>query len=133
MAAPRTNIPILFAYAAVVFLTALAIATYSALTFRPGGEFGSRTGTFLFIFLIWAVGALSIGALPLALIGVALTALGRLARLPWLIGTIYGLLFVGGTSIGHAPSAASLLAAALASPLALVLSLRTPRVLSPGA
>jgi hypothetical protein len=133
MAAPRTNIPILFAYAAVVFLAALAIATYSALTFRPGGEFGSRTGTFLFNLFIWAVWALSIGALPLALIGVALTALGRLARLPWLIGTIYGLLFVGGTGIGHAPSAASLLAAALVSPLALVLSLRTPRVVSPGA
>jgi hypothetical protein len=133
MRTSRTNLPILASYALVVVVAALSLATHDALTFRPGGEFGSPAASFVFTLVIWGVVALTLGTMPLILIFAALSGFGRLARLPWLVGALYGLLFVGGTGIGGTPFAASLAAAALVSPLVVVLAYRSRSADAPSA
>jgi len=133
MQSSRTNLPILTSYAITASLFALSLAIHDALTFHPGGEFGSPTATFVFILGLWGVVAFAFGVLPLVFIFAALTGLHRVARLPWLVGGLYGLLYLGGTGIGGAPLPTSLTAAALVSPLAFVLAYRSRPEATPGA
>jgi hypothetical protein len=123
MRAPRTNIPIFVTYAALVVAVTLAFASHQALTSKPNGEFGTPAATFFFVLVVWGGSSLLIGFLPLTLIFGVLGE--RVARLPWLIGLVYGLVFILGSAIGHEPVIAGLAAAALVLPLALVLARRS--------
>jgi hypothetical protein len=124
--------PIFISYAGVVVASALALATHDALTFKPGGEFGSPAGIFAFMLIVLGGFMLILGALPLALAVAFLSTFGRPVRLPALVGALYGIVFVFGSGTGGVPVVAGFVALALLAPLLLVLARRRRAEATPG-